>query len=268
MNVLKFVKVTVGLAVAGLALGGGMVLSASCAGDSKTGGTGGNAGGNPGDNTGGNAGGAAGSSAVACTPSDNDVCIKEGSALGAMKGVGWVALGELDKLDDPTCDTDKHAITSKNACTTTTNWSTADSFCMSGTIPPLPNPAYQSDYDANWGIQIGVNGSEPPGATLAKDYTSVAITVTGKPSSGLRAELHVKGEPAGQTYCANLTSGTAIPFASFNQKCWDVGTSSEDPSLNLAASNVKNIDKVGIQVSSTEAEIKVEKLCLTGISFK
>lgn len=177
-----------------------------------------------------------------------------------MTGFGWVALGSLDMLTDPTCDSDKHAIDSATPCTTTTNWSSSSSLCISGKIPALPEMPFQSDYDNNWGIQIGVNTSEPPGTTLGKSYKSIAITVSGNPDSGLRAEVHVKGEPAGQTYCAEMTSGQAIQFSDFNQECWN-GTSAS-PSKALSSDNIQNIDKVGIQVSSTQSEIKVENLCL------
>jgi hypothetical protein len=255
MRALRFINVPVGLTVAALVLSGATALSVSCA--SSAGGSGG---------AGGSAGGAGGSGPFTCTPSDTDVCFKDGQAQGAMGGWGWVALGAQDTLTDPTCDTDKHAITSANACTTTTNWNSSDGLCISGTIPALPAKPFQSDYDNNWGIQIGVNTSEPPGTTLGKDYASVAITVTGKPTSGLRAELHVKGEPAGQTYCADMTSGQAIQLASFNQACWDGAAA--DPAKSLSKDNIKNIDKVGVQVSSTQSEIKVENLCLVGIFFK
>jgi hypothetical protein len=245
-----------------------MLLSVGCSASSSDtpagiGGTtasGGSGGGGNGGTNGGTSGG------LACTSSDTKVCFKDGKAEGPMTGYGWVALGMLDALTDPTCDTDKHAIDSAHACTTTTNWSTSDSLCISGTIPALPATPFQSDYDNNWGIQIGVNTSEPPGVTLGKSPTSLTITVAGSPSTGLRAILHVKGEPAGQAYCAELTSGQAIPLAKFNLECWNGDAA--DPSKALVASNIPNIDKLGIQVSSTAAEIKVQNLCLQSIALQ
>lgn len=246
-----------------LALGAAVGLSVGCSssssdapsgtgGSSATGGAGG--------------GGNGGTNGSACTSSDSKVCFKDGKAEGAMTGYGWVALGMLDILTDPTCDTDKHAIDSAHPCTTTTNWSTSDSLCISGTIPALPAMPFQSDYDNNWGIQIGVNTSEPPGLTLGKSPTSVTVTVAGSPSTGLRAIVHVKGEPAGQAYCADLTSGTAIPLSKFNLECWNGDAA--DPTKALPMSNITNIDKLGIQVSSTSTEIKVENLCLQSIEFQ
>jgi len=111
-----------------------------------------------------------------------------------------------------------------------------------------------------------VNTSEPPGITLGKSHTSMTITVAGSPLTGLRAIVHVKGEPAGQAYCAELMSGQAIPLTTFNLECWN-GTAAA-PAKALSADNIPNIDKIGIQVSSTAAEIKVQNLCLRSIAFQ
>lgn len=248
MSPSRFVKVRAQLVA--LALGGATIFSAACSSSS------GNS----------NPDGGGGSGGTLCTASDKQVCFKDGKAEGAMTGYGWVALAMLDTLTDPTCDTNMRPITSASACTTTTNWSTSDSLCISGTIPALPAMPFQSDYDNNWGIQIGVNTSEPPGVTLGKPHTSVALTVTGSPSTGQRAVLHVKGEPAGQAYCADLTSGQAIPLSKFNLECWNGDAAA--PAKALSVDNIPNIDKIGIQVSSTATEIKVENLCLKSIAFQ
>jgi len=247
--------------VAALALGGAMAFSVACSsGSSGNPGSGGSGSGGSGSGSGGSSGGSS------CTSSDTKTCFKDGKADGPLKGYAWIALGSQDMLTDPTCDTDKHVIDSAHACTTTTNWSTSDSLCMSGKIPALPAMPAQADYNNNWGIQIGVNTSEPPGITVGKSYTSIAITITGSPSTGLRAELHVKGEPAGQTYCADMTSGQAIDFSKFNQECWNGDAAASSKALLM--DDIKNIDKVGIQVSSTMDEITVDKLCLQSIELK
>lgn len=267
MRALRFINARVGLTVTAAALSAAFVLSASCAGSTDTnGGSGGNAGGNAGGSSGGSSGG--GSTSVSCTSDATTVCFHNGQAQGPMTGWGWVSLGLQDTLTDPTCDTDNHAITNANACTTTTNWNATDALCITGNIPALPATPLQSDYDNNWGVQIGVNTSEPPGITLGQSYASITITVTGQPSSGLRAELHIKGDPAGTTYCANMTSGKSIQLSTFNKQCWNVGTAQYDSSQDLAASSIQNIDKVGIQVSSTQNQISVSNLCLTSIAFK
>ena len=253
MSSSRFVKVHAQLVA--LALGGVTIFSVACSSSGS---------GNPG--TGGSGGGTGGTSGTVCMAGEKQVCFKDGKAEGAMTGYGWVALGMLDTLTDPTCDTDKHAIDSAHPCTTMTNWSSSDSLCISGMIPALPAMPFQSDYDNNWGIQIGVNTSEPPGVTLGKPHTSMALTVTGNPSTGLRAVLHVKGEPAGQAYCADLVSGQAIPLSKFNLECWSGDAA--PPAKALSVDNIPNIDKVGIQVSSTATEIKVENLYLRSIAFQ
>lgn len=266
MSALKFSKAPIGLTAA-LALGGALALSMSCASTAPSDNSGGS-GGNEGGGSGG--GGSGGSTGFTCTPSETNVCFFEGAAKGAMTGWGWVSLGIEDKLTDPTCDTDKREIHNRDTsgpCTTTTNWNAKDALCMTGNIPALPKEPYKSDYNNNWGIQIGVNTSEPPGTTLGKDYTSIALTFTGEPSTGNRAELHVKGDEAGVTYCADTKSGKEIKLTSFNQACWDGANA--DPAKALKTEMIPNIDKVGIQVSSvSEKEIKVENLCLMGIQFK
>jgi len=254
-----FIKVPAGFIA--LFLGSAMAFSVACSsGTNGNPGSGGSGSGGSGSGSGGSSGGSS------CTSSDTKTCFKDGKADGPLKGYGWIALGAEDMLTDPTCDTDKHVIDSAHACTTTTNWSTSDSLCMSGKIPALPAMPAQADYNNNWGIQIGVNTSEPPGITLGKSYASITITISGKPTMGLRAELHVKGEPAGQTYCAELTSGEAIDFSKFNQECWNGDTA--DTSKALAMGDIQNIDKVGIQVSSTSEDITVDKLCLQSIELK
>jgi hypothetical protein len=258
MSAPKLSLAPVGLTVA-LALGGALALCVSCASTAPSDSSGG---------SGGNSGGSGGSTGFTCTPGDTTVCFFEGAAKGAMTGWGWVALGAEDTLTDPTCDTDKHAITSANACTTTTNWNpdTKDGLCITGKIPALPAEPAQFNYDNNWGIQIGVNTSEPPGTTLGKDYTTITLNFTGEPAKYNRAELHVKGDAAGTTYCADTTSGKEIKLTSFNKKCWDGAAAAAAD--GLTAEMVHNIDKVGIQVSSTKEEIAVKNLCLMGIQFK
>jgi hypothetical protein len=259
MNARFVSKVRVGLTVTAMTLCGAMAFSMvpGCASDSNGGG-----GGAAGSGTGG-ASGAGGSSA----PADGDtVTFENNQAKGPMTGYGWVALGELDTLTDPTCDTDKHPITKAAACTTTTSWSDKTALCMSGTVPALPEKPVQADYDANWGVQIGVNSSEPPadkgGTTLGKTYKYLTFTVEGKPTSGLRGMVHIKGDADDKTYCATFKSGDKVTLTAFNTKCWGDATT-----VTLEEALITNIDKVGVQVSSGATEIKVENLCLKSLAF-
>ena len=246
MNARFLSKVRVGLTVTSLGLCGALALSTNtgCGSNASTGGAGGT---------------------VGC---GDTVSFTDGRASGPMKGWSWVALGKLDSISDPTCDTDSHPITNDNACTTTTNWSTHDSLCISGSIPALPaGTLTQQQYDDNWGLQVGVNSDEPPadkgGNTMGQTYKFITFSVDGTPSTGLRAELHIKGDDAKATYCATFKSGDKVTLTAFNTKCWGDSTT-----VTLTDDKIPNIDKVGIQVSSTAGkDITVDKLCLHSVAF-
>jgi hypothetical protein len=131
---------------------------------------------------------------------------------------------------------------------------------MSGTVPALGTPP---DYTGNWGVLVGLNSTDPAGSGLGQSFTSVTITVTGAPSSGLRAQVHKKGDTDAVTYCAALTSGTAIPFTSFVTDCYNTVPAG----TKIAAGDVTNIDKIAVQVSSGSAAITVAELCIAKIDF-
>jgi hypothetical protein len=186
------------------------------------------------------------------------VTFASGKAVGAMVGYGWVALGSSDFITDPTCG--GATITNANPCATSTTWNSTTALCMTGSLPALGDPP---DYTNNWGLAVGVNATNPPGGGLGQTYTSVAITVTGSPTSGLLAIAHRKSDPEGTTYCAALASGAAITLTSFNTKCYD----SPPDGTYLTAADVPNIDQIKVQVSSTNSAITVTNLCISGITF-
>jgi hypothetical protein len=203
-----------------------------------------------------------GSTTASSTPTGKTVTFASGKGVGAMVGYGWVALGSEDAVTDPTCGATKAAITQAAPCTTTTNWSSTSSLCMTGSIPVVSGP---TDYGPNWGVSVGVNATDPPGSGLGQNLTSVAITVTGAPTSGLRAVVHRKGDTDQVTYCAALTSGAAITLTSFVTDCYDTPATG----TTITTADIPNIDKISVQVSSgTAAAITVTNLCLTGITFQ
>jgi len=257
MNARKFLNVRVSLTVTALALGGAMVFSAmttSCAGGGGTGGSAGGAGGGGG----GAAGGSTGGSACDTVPADT-IGFCKGSAKGLMTGAGWVALGSLDTLTEPTCG--GTAITKAAACTSVTTWNADDKLCMTGSIPALPGTPVQTDYDNNWGVQIGLNATEPNTQFDASAYTGVTFNISGAPLTGNRAMIHRAGDSDSTTYCATFQSGNKVALTAFNTKCWD------GSGVSLASADLSKIDKMGIQVSSTSAAITVANLCLTSIVF-
>ena len=198
--------------------------------------------------------------ATTATNTGTVVTIANNQAQGAMTGFGWIASGPIDTVTDPTCGSPAGPLTSSVPCNYT-NWSTPDAFCVSGSIPALPASPLASDYDENWGIQIGVSATDPAGSGLGQSFTTITFALTGSPNVALRAMVHRKGDPDTASYCATLTSGVPIALTSFNTTCWDgLGT-------RITAADVPNIDKVLVQVLSTSVAVAVSNFCLTGVSF-
>jgi hypothetical protein len=194
------------------------------------------------------AGGAsAGDGSTSTIPTGTTVTFANGQAQGAMTGLGWVSHGAQDSITSPTCGGAVVTITSKN-CTDTT-WNSTTALCITGSTAPV-NP----EYTGNWGVLVGVNSTAPAGSGLGQSFTSITITVTGSPTSGLSAVVHRKSDPDGINYYAALTSGTAISLTDFTP----VALTNED---------VPNIDMIGVQVTSTTTPITVTNLCITGITF-
>lgn len=131
---------------------------------------------------------------------------------------------------------------------------------MTASIPALD--ATKPDYVGNWGVQIGVDSTDAKGS-LGQSLASVTIAISGSPTSGLRAKLHLKGDAEGSDYCAEYTTG-AIAFTSFTKTCYDKTT----PGAAITAADVTKIDQIGLQVPSGSAAISVSSLCITGITFK
>jgi hypothetical protein len=175
-----------------------------------------------------------------------------------MTGWGWIAMGVLDNASDPTCG--GTPITKATPCMSGTTWNAPDALCVTGTIPALPASPVQKDYDDNWGIQIGVNANADDTVAIGTSFSTIQVTLSGMPLSGLRVMLHRKGDGEAVSYCAANT-GAAMQLTSFNTACWD------NSGTAFAAADAPNIDKVGVQVSSTAAAISVANLCLSKITF-
>jgi hypothetical protein len=180
-----------------------------------------------------------------------------------MTGYAFVALGASDTLTAPTCGPTKEAITSATPCTANPNWSSSNALCISGSVPALPASPTSTDYSNNWGVSVGLNAIDPAGGGLGQTFTSVTITVTGSPTAGLRAIVHLKGTADSTTYCAALTSGTAIPLMSFVTDCYNTAPAG----TKITTADITNIDKISVQVSATQTAIAVSSLCITSIAF-
>ena len=264
MNAKKHTSLSIRLASTALALCGALALSAGCAGGDGDG-SGGSGGGGGGE--GGSGGGGGG-----CTPGDGEICFSIGKAQGVAQGYGYIALGTLDTATSPVCDDTENGrgasepITKEQPCPEQggkTVWSSESALCISGSIPIVTG----GDYDSNWGIQIGMNVSDPPGDTIGQSYSKItfeynadAVTPT---NSGIRGMLHRKGDDVETSFCATVTSGTSATLTAFNTKCWDGSGDS------LSEDDVANIDKIGIQISSDDKKAyEISDFCLTKIKFE
>jgi hypothetical protein len=178
--------------------------------------------------------------------------------MGPITGWGWVALGALDVITDPTCA--GVFITTAKPCFTSPSWNSSTALCVSGSIPALPATPVQSDYDNNWGIEIGVNANPDDTMPIGEAYSTIAVSVTGTPTVGLRVILRRLGDPGNLAYCAGYT-GATMKLTSFNTRC------SDNSGVFFTAPDSPEIDKVGIQVASTLSAITVTNLCLNCIIF-
>jgi hypothetical protein len=190
------------------------------------------------------------------------VTIANGQAQGAMTGFGWIALGSLDTVRDPTCASPAGPIVSGVPCDIT-QWSSTTAYCMSGNVPVVPPNPTKTDYDNNWGIEIGINATPDGTGALGQSFSSVAVTVSSASDiSGLRVSTHRLGDPDGTNYCTSLSSGVQTPFSRFNSACWD------NSGTFLSAGDVAKLDKIMVSVPSTPTSaIAVDNLCITGITF-
>jgi hypothetical protein len=282
MNARFLRKVRLGLTATALALCGALVVSGNtgCAGDSNNGGGNGN---NTGTGTGGSGSGNGGSgggntSGGSCTAGANDACFAAGKGSGIITGYGFVALGVHDDLSKPVCDNSANGgakdekITNTKACNGSTVWPTDTGLCITGDVPAVGNKSDGTfDYTGYWGVEVAANTSEGSTIDISK-YTKVTFTyddsgVSPSPSAGgfVRAEIHVKGHtPADESYCATIGSGKSTTLSTFNTACWD------GSGKNLTADDMKQIDNIGVQLSSSDKGIdfKITNFCWTGISFQ
>jgi hypothetical protein len=171
-----------------------------------------------------------------------------------LNGYGWVALAPRATLTSPTCN--GSPITATAPCMSNMRWASDQGLCVSGSIPALSSTA---DYDQNWGIEVGVNATDPAGGGLGRSYNVIFIYTTGAPTTGIRLIVHRKGDPESITYCVAFSSGTRIPFTSFNTRCWD------GSGTFLTEADVPTIDKMALLIASGETQVAVSELCFSSI---
>ena len=324
MNAQKFSEVRVGLTLTAVALCGALVVSVSCAGSGGgSGGAGGNGGGGSGGSGGGGGGGGSGGSgSCPADPGTSAANFCNGKAQGALQGYAYIALGPEDSSSDPVCAEDPKDLTKTRpiggppvgqcdaagvTCPTTgtTVWNAVDQLCISGKIPKVKD---STDYQADWGLEIAMNTSDPPadtngnGKTLgqvtsdASSFSTIALTTSGSVTAdsgsstmpAIRIAIHTvsQGCALWNPYCATMSaSDKAVVLTSFNTQCWNGSkcpasapscfTCNGDTDClenkccdQLTASDIPNIDKVGVEIISDLKEAyTVANYCLKAITF-
>ena len=192
-----------------------------------------------------------------------------GRAQGALSGYGLVSLGVIDSVTSPTCNgmqiggisPSMPPVTFNSTCRPSAiTWGSATGLCVSGTIPGWSsNPSYV-DYMIDWGVLVGVATREPV-QELGIAYSSITLTVSGWNSDVLFAVLHLADDANNLTYCARMTSGNSVKLSSFNTECLFGNGNS------LCDKDLERIDKIGVQVPSSQSPITLSDFCLTKIEF-
>jgi hypothetical protein len=206
-----------------------------------------------------------GTTTSATKNSGSTVTFEKGKAAGAMTGYGWVALGKLDTITDPTCGASKTPITSTTPCAADPNWS-GTGLCITGSCPALPASPTDQDYADNYGVVVGVNagddgGTGDPSMVIGQTFSTVSITTSGLPSSEVRAQIHIKGDSDSKSYCMKYSSG-AMDLTKFAIDCYNTS-----PAQLFPAASIPNIDKVSLEAVSASTAVSVTSMCMTGITF-
>ena len=136
----------------------------------------------------------------------------------------------------------------------------ADALCIDGTVTPLLPMLMVSLYDTCWGCGIGVNLDQAPGATSpAMAYTlqgtGVTVTTSGVPCC---TSARVILDEGGVDYCAALTDGMEIPWATFNTECWY-------PPSGVALAAPPTSHTVRVELVPSESACPFSNFCITSI---
>jgi len=192
-----------------------------------------------------------------------------GRAQGALSGYGYVSLGVVDSVTSPTCNgmqiggisPSMPPVTFNSTCRPSAiTWGSATGLCVSGAVAGWSsNPSYV-DTMIDWGIMVGVATREPVQA-IGIAYSSITLTVSGSNSDALFAVVHLADDANNLTYCARMTSGNAVKLSSFNTECLFGNGKS------LCEKDLDRIDKIGVQVPSSQSPITLTDFCLTKIEF-
>jgi hypothetical protein len=130
--------------------------------------------------------------------------------------------------------------------------------CITGTVGSVGNPP---QYSVNWGCGVGFNidqamGANPPANAVALPGSGITVTTSAVPACTTARVILDNG---GTDYCAPLTSGTMIPWSTFNTKCWD-GT-------GTAMSGAPTSAKVRVQFVTAMTACQFSNFCITAVQL-
>jgi hypothetical protein len=138
-----------------------------------------------------------------------------------------------------------------------------NALCMSGHVMQLPEFPTQSDYANDWGLGIGVYLNEAMGTMAPMSYaltgTGITVSTNGVP---MCTSARVIVDHGGQDYCAPLTDGQAIPWATFSTTCWS-------PSVGTALSGApSDVTAVKVQfLTSVNGPCNFTNFCITDLEL-
>jgi hypothetical protein len=136
---------------------------------------------------------------------------------------------------------------------------TDGSLCISGNVMSLPPNPTAMDYSNFWGCGIGVNvnqmmGMNMPKGTFKLTGTGVTVNVSGLPAC-TQARVVIDDAAGATSYCAPLTPGKEIAWATFNTTCWD--------GKGMAPTGGTTTQAVKVQFVTSSTPCPFTNFCLT-----
>jgi hypothetical protein len=205
------------------------------------GGGGGNGGGNTGSSAHTTSSGSGTSNALTCA---SNYC---------MFGMGGYAFGYSDSQN----------MSPQVPGTSTATLATDMSLCISGNVMALPPNPTQMDYSNDWGCGIGINVNQMMGMNMPKGVfkstlTGVTVDVSNMPTC-TQARVVLDDMMGGTQYCAAITPGKEIPWATFNTECWN--------GMGMSLTGAPSTQAVKVQFVTSSAACMFSNFCITELKI-
>lgn len=168
---------------------------------------------------------------------------------GTLCGYGWTATFSTGRetIDPP--------------CGSGTCFEGATELCADATIGQGDPWVSAAEPGVHTGIVLGfgvAEGKEAGKGTYTTSGTGLTVNYSFNASGGTPSGQRIVISSGTSEYCAEGTSGVAIPWGSFQRECWEGGAQTP-----FTAGSP--IDKVSVQIlGSYEADVTVTDFCITG----